>query len=189
MNIQIKDEKNLSALHWAVEHGHEVTIRLLLGQADNIVVRDDRGPTLLYSTADIGRESLMRQLLKEGVDLTLFRAAESGNSTVARLLADAGANIEAKCLDKHNALLEATLRGHGEVVRLLLQNGADIKAKDSDGKTALHLAANNVRNRGLIGLLLDNGVEVKVKDTYGQTALRNSFIYSLAVTCVTVISR
>ncbi|CZR53498.1 uncharacterized protein PAC_03377 [Phialocephala subalpina] len=173
-NIQIKDEKNLSALHWAVEYGHEGTIRLLLGRADDIAVGDDREPRLLYSTADVGYESLMRQLLKEGVDLTLFRTVESGNRRAVRLLADAGANIEAKCLGKHTALLEAVLRGHEEVVSLLLQNGADIKAKDSDGKTVLHLAANSVRNRGLIQLLLDNGADAKVKDTYGQTALHTA---------------
>jgi ankyrin repeat protein len=173
-NIQIKDDKNRSALHWAVENGHKVTIRLLLRQADDIAVGDGRGPTLLYSTADSGYESLMTKLLKEGIDLTLFRAAGSDNSRVARLLVDVGANIDAKCLDKHTALLEAALKGHEEIVRLLLQNGADIKANDSDGKTVLHLASNNIRNQGLIRLLLDNGADVKAKDFSGGTALHTA---------------
>ncbi|KAI9764162.1 MAG: hypothetical protein M1840_008644 [Geoglossum simile] len=40
-------------------------------------------------------------------------------------------------------LLRAAEKGHETVARLLLEKGADLNAKTLDGKTALHLAAEN----------------------------------------------
>ena len=65
---------------------------------------------------------------------------------IARLLLDAGADIQARNRHKfagpgNSPLHGATYLDRPEVVRFLLERGADPNARDNAGLTALHLAA------------------------------------------------
>ena len=54
-----------------------------------------------------------------------------------RILADAGANVNATDSDGDPVLREAIWRGHTNVVRILVNAGADVNAEDSDGDPLL----------------------------------------------------
>ena len=141
------------------------------GQTDILRVLRDRGADVhkvgsgaLRSAAGSGSgrvtdeqlSDTVRFLLDLGADVNasdkegwtpLLLAAERGHPSVARILLDRGANVNAKCdcsgwLDGGwTALMIAIIQRHDEVVRLLLDKGAEVNAKNGNtGETALMVA-------------------------------------------------
>jgi ankyrin repeat protein len=64
-----------------------------------------------------------------------------GDVEAARLLLDAGADIEARQEDQETPLIRAASFGHVDQVRLLAERGASLTARDSDDQTALDRAS------------------------------------------------
>lgn len=64
----------------------------------------------------------------------------SKNAEIARLLIDAGLDIEARDTVGRTALMYACAFGHSDVVALLIAKGADTDARDVNGHTALFYA-------------------------------------------------
>ncbi|MCW3051299.1 MAG: hypothetical protein JWN14_469 [Chthonomonadales bacterium] len=91
--------------------------------------------------------------------------ATNSDTTIARLLMEAGENPNSAAEDGYTPLMSAAVRGDVNHVRLLLANGADVHAKDMDGKTALDWVqmplraddsqkAENLRNKQNVAELL-----------------------------------
>ena len=95
----------------------------------------DQGPP----RASRPRSEDARQIDAGGSTALLF-AAPSGDAESARLLLDAGANVNDTAADGNSALVLAAFSGHGAVARLLIERGADPNAAGA-GYTALHAAA------------------------------------------------
>lgn len=80
--------------------------------------------------------------LMRGKDTVLHIAASRGDSSLVRLLVNAGVNVNAEA-DGVMALHCAAQRGHDEVVRILLENQASVDTPLDDpalGMTSIHLA-------------------------------------------------
>lgn len=104
----------------------------------------------LVAAAAAGRESEVRELLVQGVDVNtknsagrpvLVIAGFSGNRRTALVLLAAGADVNAVDAGGMSALMAASAFGHKALVDVLLVAGADVNLKDSAGKTALGRAA------------------------------------------------
>jgi ankyrin repeat protein len=78
-----------------------------------------------------------------------------GHYSLARLLIQNGANVNARSTYGDTALHKAVLGGHIQTVKLLLEKDADINAKDNQEWTPLHGAARN-GNANVVQLLLAN---------------------------------
>lgn len=94
-------------------------------------------------------------------------ACAQGHYSMAQLLIDAGADVQARSSDGFTPLLAAVRGGQTKLARLLLERGADIRATLS-GTTALHLAARS-NNLEMAQLLLAHGADVNAEDRYGDT--------------------
>jgi hypothetical protein len=90
--------------------------------------------------------------------------------TVARLLLDKGAEINATDEYGRTPLSWAAYNGHEAIARLLLDKGAEVNATDDYGVTPLSEAASN-GHEAIARLLLDKGAEVNATDIYGVTPL------------------
>jgi len=66
--------------------------------------------------------------------------ATDSDTTIARLLLEAGEDPNRAWKDGYTPLMAAAVRGDVNHTRLLLANGANVHAKDMDGKTALDWA-------------------------------------------------
>src|SRR5215213_10254898 len=64
---------------------------------------------------------------------------------VARLLINAGAEINRQCEHGRTALQMAAAWGHLDVVQLLVQHGADLAIRDDEGMTPAMIAARSMR--------------------------------------------
>jgi ankyrin repeat protein len=107
----------------------------------------------------------------------LYYAAQTGLSSVVKLLLDKGADINVQCGRHNSALQTATFWGHDQVVRLLLARGADVNIKgDIDGGGCLNSlqAASYRGHEQLVRLLLDYGAEVNAQGGALDNALQEA---------------
>ncbi|KAL2797362.1 ankyrin repeat-containing domain protein [Aspergillus keveii] len=123
---------------------------------------------------------LLQICLDRGVDITvrdrlghepLHIAALHGNAVSARLLLEAGANINAVAANGATALLMAVEdERRYDVLVFLLSRGADTEIADSMGRTPL-ISAAALGKEETVRALLEHGASTKPEMCYGYTAL------------------
>ena len=121
----------------------------------------------------------IRQHIKAGSDLNvlepsrkstpLITAAALGKTEAAKILTEAGANLNYKNLDGSTALHTAAVFGKDEIAKILIDAGADLNLMNNDGSTALHTAAFFCRIE-TVKALLEKGVDKTIKNKTGSTA-------------------
>jgi ankyrin repeat protein/L-ascorbate metabolism protein UlaG (beta-lactamase superfamily) len=94
----------------------------------------------------------------------------NGQVDIARLLLDAGADIECGDSDESTPLHVAALRGNREMVAFLLSRGADVNRRDRNGAYALSFAASG-GDSTVVGLILDAGADLNYWQAQGITLL------------------
>lgn len=153
---------------------------LVISLLSGAVPAEDRD---LLDATSRGDVAAVRALLEEGADpnvaqgdglTALHVAAQEGNLKIARLLLDAGANVEAKTrIGGYTPLHLASRGAHTTVVSTLLGAGANTGAvTTTTGVTPLHLAAKAMNGRGAVRAMLESGAPVNAQESAaGQTAL------------------
>jgi uncharacterized protein len=99
----------------------------------------------------------------------LMHAAAFGNIETLKLLADAGADINARNDFGATALLWGAR--DPEKAKLLISRGADVNARSTQGRTPLMLASLRPGGSSIVALMLTKGADVNNKDNHGETAL------------------
>ena len=95
-------------------------------------------------------------------DTALLLAAYRGHTEVARVLIEAGADVNARNTRTNTVLHEAASNGHNDLVTLLLEHGAEIDAFDEYEFTPLVGTAMQVDSRlDTCILLLDRGADLE----------------------------
>jgi ankyrin repeat protein/L-ascorbate metabolism protein UlaG (beta-lactamase superfamily) len=100
--------------------------------------------------------------------LPLHLAAISGNVELARLLLDAGADLESGDSDESTALDNAALNRHGDMVAFLLSKGADVNRRDKNGACALSFAT-AAGDTAIVDQLMRAGADLNFRDANGYT--------------------
>ena len=103
----------------------------------------------------------------------LNTAAKYNRHSVAQILLENMAKVNAKDKDGRTALLSAVENNSCETVRILVEHNADVNAKDNDRWTALHWAAYNNRY-DTAQVLIDQNADVNAKDTNDRTPLHGA---------------
>lgn len=123
---------------------------------------------------------IVEALILAGADLNaagaqdrtaLHKSIRYGNIEIARLLIDAGADVDV--FDDHGwTPLHVTInRGNGnELATLLLDAGADINARNNNQDTALHTAL-NYEHEEITRLLINRGADLSAENRFGDTPL------------------
>ncbi|KAJ9644081.1 hypothetical protein H2199_003949 [Coniosporium tulheliwenetii] len=182
LDVNKKDSRGRTALHWAARSGKEAVVRLLVEKGADPRAKDKHGWTALHQAARSGKEAVVRLLLENGADLhakdkhgetVLHWAVFGGEEAVVRLLVENGADPRAKTEYGETALHWAARSGKEAVVRLLVEKGADPRAKDKDGETALHWAARSGKE-AVVRLLVEKGADLHAKDKHGETVLHQA---------------
>jgi len=81
-------------------------------------------------------------------------ALESGNVDGVKQIIDEGLNVNV-LRDGVTPLMIATSKGQTEIAEVILQAGVNINAKSDDGETALHKAAFDQEETGVVQLLME----------------------------------
>ena len=99
-------------------------------------------------------------------DLPLHTAAIGGQLEIARLLLDAGAEIDGFDADESTPLHVAALNRHPELVDLLIARGADVNRRDRNGAYALSFAISG-RDSVVVRHVLDAGADLNFSSATG----------------------
>jgi ankyrin repeat protein len=98
-------------------------------------------------------------------DISIHKAARTGNIEAVKQHLAAGADVNAKGAGR-TALGWVSISGHKEIAELLVAAGADVNAKDKIGGTSLHLAAAN-GHKEIAELLIAKGADVNANSMDG----------------------
>lgn len=156
-----------------------------------MATRGEHAGCRLIDAAMYGRLEEVNEAIDDGADVetrndrgmtALMYAAFYGHVGVLRRLLEAGADPNARVIDKygpgssdHNstALMQTAdsvfIGNHDEVIRTLVEAGADLDLKDSHGRTALMWSTR--RSPLAAKTLLELGADVDCRDNDGETAL------------------
>src|SRR5215471_1964483 len=161
-----------TALMWAATENHPEAAKLLVAHGAAVNVRTK---TLEYKTDRFGLEGVLT-ILPRGSLTPLMIAAREGSVGAARVIAEAGANLNLTDPDGTTALIFAIINSHYDTAAVLLEKGADPNIADSAGMAALYAAvdmntlieiygrptrrtADQLSALGLIQRLLDRGAD------------------------------
>jgi ankyrin repeat protein len=147
--------------------------------AELLITKYDVSPNI-FEAAATGRLVRVREMLKQDPGLIHAWSPDGwtalhlnfNNLEMARLLIDAGADVNLNSRNKLNAtpLQGAAANNRIELARLYLTHGANVNCRSEDGISPLAEAAAN----GFLDfakLLIENGANVNQKDDKGKTAL------------------
>ncbi len=103
----------------------------------------------------------------------LMVAAKTGHLELARLLVQAGADVNETTETQGTPFMFAVLGDQQDVARWLLRQGADLNTVGSNGWTALTIAAAK-GNVHVLQWLIGQGADTQVRDVYRFTPLMRS---------------
>ena len=159
-----------TTLMWAVAQGYPEVARLLLERGASVEART-RSRSLLVSLEGGTGGTDPGQVRLGGFTPLLF-AARQGGVESARLLLDAGADVNDAAPDGASALVVASYSGHGTLAAFLLEQGADPNAADA-GYAPLHAAVLR-GDAQLAQALLAHGADPNVRMTRGSRVPRRT---------------
>ena len=128
----------------AAHSGDQAAFHAALAAGDKLTAVDASGWTPLMYAASSRRDSILREIVKAGVDVNarskrgetaLMASAVTGMAD--ENLLNAGADVNAVNDVGMTALMLLVQRGDPEEIKTLLRGGADARKKDSAGRTAL----------------------------------------------------
>ena len=201
VNVPVSDPRSRFAtdpygprpLHTAVQSARDpASITVLLEAGAALHGRNEEDYTPLHHAAEKGTPAIVRTLLEAGaqVDMRasgydvdwgwdwtpLHLAAENNpDEEVARVLLEAGADVNARAYYGQTPLILAAGNANPAVAALLLEAGADVNAREWMGRTALHEAAASNENVAMIDLLLEAGADLQAVGSRAEEYMR---IYS-----------
>jgi ankyrin repeat protein len=183
----------MTALHWAVKHGHHDSISSLLAAGANPSVATHYKVTPLAIACSQGDEASVRLLLDGKADVTalgqgketlLMLASRQGNEIVVKMLIDASCELDATDKNGQTALMWAAAAGQRSVVWRLINAGANQDVTLKSGFNAFFFA---VRQGYIetVDCFLDAGTDVhslmEVQSGGGRNALNKTPAIVLAV--------
>jgi ankyrin repeat protein len=133
--------KGQTALMWAAAERHPAVVKLLLEHGADWKVRSFDRETRMPK---LSAASSVSPIARGGFTAFLFVARE-GDVESARVMLDAGVDINQTDVDNTNGLVVAVMNQHYSFAKFLLDKGADPNITDVKGRAALY-AAIDIRN-------------------------------------------
>lgn len=146
-----------TAIHWATQEGYYDIVKLLIDYHADVnrkhIGDEMMAETALYIAAAEGHYRIAELLLENGalVNTPTFHstpfmiACSWENLDIAKILLDAGANIDFKDNDGRTSLFLAKVRDKQNIIDFLIQNGASTKVSDDNGITISDLDDSSIK--------------------------------------------
>ena len=168
-------EREQTALMWAIAQKHVDVASLLINNGANVRARSKIWFQLENTAGNTNPVGNFK--MAHGGSTALLFAARNGDIDAARILLEAGANVNVPSASGTSPLVAAAHSGHGPLAIFFLEHGADPNASDA-GYTALHAATLRSEVR-LVDALLEHGANVNALVTHGTPGRRFSNDYSI----------
>ncbi|KAM0431414.1 hypothetical protein ACHAPT_005391 [Fusarium lateritium] len=197
-DIDVRDDRDRTPLHLAIEQDSLVLVKLLLKLGASENAKDMYGQTSLHIAALNEHNDIVRSLIEAKVDvnakgkqgLTPLQAVakEKGDEETARLLIDAGARVDLVCkYYGRTAMHHAALVGNAKMAAAMLAKERSVLGiRDSRGDLPIHLLALPVREsivkhlntphgikscKDMFYMFVAEGADKDATNNHGQTPL------------------
>ncbi|KAM9723444.1 B-cell lymphoma 3 protein homolog [Menidia menidia] len=179
--LDIYNNLRQTPLHLAVITKQPSMVEALLGAGADPIALDRHGHTALHLCCEYDQRDCLSVVLSlspssasleirnfEGLS-PLHLAVRKGHQDLAKMLLDAGANINAMDIKSgQSPLIHAVESNNADMVHFLIENGCDVNSQSYSGNTALHIAC----GRGQVDtvrLLLKSGADTSLKNYHNDT--------------------
>ncbi|MFC1781833.1 ankyrin repeat domain-containing protein [Planctomycetota bacterium] len=169
-DVNVKNAQDFTPLYIAEQNDNTEIAELLRKNG-----AEESTPSLLGALTN-GDIEQIKLLISQGADVNtktgsqgqmpLHLAIQWGNTEIAELLIDSGADVSAT---NTRGLTPLHLAGSKEIAELLIAKGADVNAKDNFGYTPFDWRAG--RNKDIAELLITEGADVNAKGDEGFSPL------------------
>nr|XP_018904892.1 PREDICTED: uncharacterized protein LOC109035644 [Bemisia tabaci] len=200
-DINSRNSRGDSVLHAAAEGGTARIASFLISKGLDVNVQNFQGETPLHLAAKFNNASVAKVLLAKGANVNagahvisdysefgmkrsetkvdigsnitpLYWAASCRADDVAKILIEAGADVNAQSSLKYTPLHNAAQSGSMPTLQMLLKANANVNVKSTQtGRTPLHLAAQNGETKAVEALLNIEGIEINPVANGGDTPL------------------
>lgn len=179
----IQTEGDVTVLHYAVEHGFEDLVDVLIKKDTiNLNARSNTDEahmnvTPLYLASELGFKSIVSKLVEAGANMDLsgpwgqtplIVALSNGHETSAIYLIEHGCDINTRIENGASALHYAVISNCSNAVKMLLERGVDPNVlcilSDIDNISPLHLAC-EAGNLQYAKLLIQHGAHINTELT------------------------
>ncbi|SRR5579883_3283677 len=142
-NVNAKESyRGQTALMWAAAERHTAIVKMLLEHGADWKIRSLDRPTKMPK---LSAASSVTPFARGGLTALLF-AAREGDIDTAKVMLDAGVDINQTDVDGTTAMVVAILNKQYSFAKFLLDRGADPNLRDGYGRAALY-AAIDMRNQ------------------------------------------
>jgi ankyrin repeat protein len=146
--VNLRDYKGRTPLHWAATRGDSSAVSLLVDNGADVNVQDEEKATPLILAASSGSVRTIELLLlaKANVHLTDSRGGQAlhyvsrhqKDIAPVKLLVQAGAEVNCRNIYGHTPFIGAAIKNRYEIGMYLLQHGADMhKGSNNNNDTPL----------------------------------------------------
>jgi len=136
-----------SLLIYAAESGKPEMVREILHFDPKLEMRDRKGRTAIFAAGEYR-----------------YRDEDGSRAECVRLLAHAGANVNARDNDGNTPLHETFLT---DVEEELLKLGADVNARNKEGETPIFTTVDD----SALPLFIEHGADLTIRDNKGETVM------------------
>ena len=143
VDVNHRDQYNMTALHRAASKGHTDVVRVLIDAGADIDTKNDDGHSPLHLASCSGALEVVKMLVEAGAGVCLtdddgltclILAASNGHTeTVRYLVGLPEVDVDHRDSNNETALHCATNKGHTEVVQVLID--ADTGTDNNDGRS------------------------------------------------------
>jgi ankyrin repeat protein len=158
-NVNARAARGQTALMWAVAQQHADVVKVLLAHGADVHAKSEVWSQMM-AVPPHGRLEYNR-MIPHGGDTALLFAARVGDLASARLLVDAGANVNDADAWHVTAVALAAHAGFTDVLEFLLDKGASPDSPEGDF-AALHVAVMR-RDARMAAALLTHGADANVR--------------------------
>ncbi|KAJ4103952.1 hypothetical protein NW769_009643 [Fusarium oxysporum] len=172
-----RDIHGLTALWYAVYHGHTSCAKLLLqkGLVSGNVGGSGNTQTALWHAVSASNLDVVKLLLQNkalqsaGGEPALCAAVSHEHPAITEILLQHGAVPDERDTKRRSPLHMACRQDNHEIVALLMRHGVNTDRLETTGKTELAFATLR-GNAALVKVLLENGANPRAKCANGKTA-------------------